>query len=932
MTLGHGPYGRGDYGAGLYGTDEAADFPAGPLKWNVELLLGAWTDVTPLVYERDGVTVTGGRADEGSTADYSKCTFTLNNRDGAFSPRNPLSPWYGVLGRNTQCRVSVVAGTTRMTGAAGGCNAPDTAGNSVTGDIDIRWDGWFESWRAAAADLAYKYGSAGNRSWYFHLTAAGALSLTWSADGTTAITATSTQPVPYPSTGRKALRVTLDVNNGAAGNTATFYTSDTAAGTWVQLGAAVVTAGTTSLFDSTDSIVIPAGATRAVYSMSALNGIAGTAVANPDFTAQADEATTLTDAAGNVWTFTLGAACSARRYRFWGEITTLPQRWSTGGADAWVPVQASGIMRRLAAGATALRSTLYRGLVDNGLRAYWPCEDEAGASSLASGIGGPPMTFTGTPTLAAFSEFKASAPIPTTNNAKWMGLVPAYTGTGEVEVRFLLGAPGALTNNAPICVIYTTGTVRRWFLTYTTAGGGGLDLQAYDAAGALITSTGATIETIDGKNWYVAVQLDQQGADVFAQYAVYEIGTDGYSGNSMFVVGNTVTACTKIEIDRNSNQDNMAVGQISIGSSLITPVFSTDLFDQSLAYAGRERASGRVQRLCSEEGIGLSLRGYAGASAGASELSPSMGAQLPLPLLDLLRECERTDDGTLFETRGQFGLAYRPRLGNYNRTAALTLAYGSHNVAALEDNPDDFAVINDVVVSRADGSSSHAVQETGPLNVQDPPAGAGRYPATVPINNFYDSELPNQASWRRRQGTVDEARHPGLVVDMANPSLSGNAALTAQVLDLELGDRVDVHSGGAAVLPPDDITLALLGYQETINTFEHTLTLNCAPDAGYQVAVYGDAGSRYSAVGATLGASYSATDVSLSVVTSGRAAWGHGDGDFDILVAGERMTVTAISGTVSPQTFTVTRSVNGVVKAQTSGAAVGLFHPVYYAL
>ena len=37
---------------------------------------------------------------------------------------------------------------------------------------------------------------------------------------------------------------------------------------------------------------------------------------------------------------------------------------------------------------------------------------------------------------------------------------------------------------------------------------------------------------------------------------------------------------------------------------------------------------------------------------------------------------------------------------------------------------------------------------------------------------------------------------------------------------------------------------------------------------------------------------------------------------FDINVAGERITVTAITGSSTPQTFTVTRAVNGVSKAQ----------------
>jgi hypothetical protein len=48
-------------------------------------------------------------------------------------------------------------------------------------------------------------------------------------------------------------------------------------------------------------------------------------------------------------------------------------------------------------------------------------------------------------------------------------------------------------------------------------------------------------------------------------------------------------------------------------------------------------------------------------------------------------------------------------------------------------------------------------------------------------------------------------------------------------------------------------------------------------------------------------------------------------------VGGERVTVTNITGASSPQTFTVTRSVNGVIKAHSAGAEVHLWSPVYFA-
>jgi hypothetical protein len=70
-----------------------------------------------------------------------------------------------------------------------------------------------------------------------------------------------------------------------------------------------------------------------------------------------------------------------------------------------------------------------------------------------------------------------------------------------------------------------------------------------------------------------------------------------------------------------------------------------------------------------------------------------------------------------------------------------------------------------------------------------------------------------------------------------------------------------------------------------------------------------------------------ATDSGSAIWTTNSADW-----PFDILVGGERMTVTAISGASSPQTFTVTRSVNGIMKTHSAGESVTLFAPSFAAL
>lgn len=73
----------------------------------VELYLGeAWVDISPFVYYKNRVKITRGRGDETAQVSPQTCTFTINNRDGRFSPRNPVGPYYGQIGRNTPVRVS----------------------------------------------------------------------------------------------------------------------------------------------------------------------------------------------------------------------------------------------------------------------------------------------------------------------------------------------------------------------------------------------------------------------------------------------------------------------------------------------------------------------------------------------------------------------------------------------------------------------------------------------------------------------------------------------------------------------------------------------------------------------------------------------------------------------------------------------------------
>lgn len=909
-------------------------FPATVLPLVVEFFLdGSWTDITALghVYRRDMVNVTRGRADEAGVVDRSTCTLTLNNRDGRYSPRNPTGPYYGQLTRNTPIRVAVERGPSYLNLPGGNgdeVTAPDTAALSITGDIDIRVDVQVDDW-SVLNDLASKFKVTGNqRSWALYMNA-GVLVFEWSADGTSTIQKWTTVPVPVPASGRQALRATLDVNNGAAGNTVTFYRSDTISGSWEQLGDPVVTAGTTSIFNSTAVVELgdstdfasdePVGR---MYAFQMRSGIGGTIVANPDFTIQTPGATSFADSVPVTWTVQGNAEISNRRYRFHGEVSSWPPRWDLSGRDVYVPIEAAGVLRRLGSNATVLGSALYRGRIfdTSGLVAYWPMEDAEGSTSIAPALDHGPLAIIGSPQLASFDGFAASNPILTLADAEFRGSVPAYTDTGATQVRCLLAVPAAGdANDQALLTWYTTGSVRRWECHYGT--GGTLGLRAFDGSGTQLFDTGDVAFAVDGKLLLLSVELNQNGADIDHKIVTVAPGASSGTQATGTLAANTVGRVGGVIVNPSGGLLTTSVGHLSV-QNVITSVF--DLGVQLEAWAG-ETAGRRIERLCGEEGLEF-------RRLGDLDDTVRLGQQRPNTLISLLREAADADAGMLYEPREVLGLGYRTRTSLYNQAARLALDYEQHELAAAPSPvDDDSAIVNDMTATREGGSSARAVQETGALSVLAPPDGVGRYQSEATVSVQYDLDLFDQAGWRLHLGTVDEARFPQLAINLAHESFAGDTALTEAAHDLEVGDQVTVVNP-PSWLPPETISQLVQGSAEELGNYEHAITLNCSPASPYEVAVY-DVQGRYESYGTTTNEALDTTETGVDVTTPTGPLWSTAASGFDVMVGGERMTVSAVgaaAGTV--QTLTVVRSVNGVVKSHSTGAEVRMFEPAIYAL
>jgi hypothetical protein len=152
------------------------------------------------------------------------------------------------------------------------------------------------------------------------------------------------------------------------------------------------------------------------------------------------------------------------------------------------------------------------------------------------------------------------------------------------------------------------------------------------------------------------------------------------------------------------------------------------------------------------------------------------------------------------------------------------------------------------------------------------------------------------------------------------------------VTGLDVGDKLSV-TDLPSWLPPDDVALLAQGFTETLTDFTWDIEVNCVAASPYAIteaeSTTGSTVNKADTAGSELASGINTTATSLSVTTTIGPVWtdANAEDGFDIYIGGERMTVTDISGTSSPQTFTVTRSVNGVVKSHLAGAAVRLWTP-----
>lgn len=615
------------------------------------------------------------------------------------------------------------------------------------------------------------------------------------------------------------------------------------------------------------------------------------------------------------------------RTLFLGFADGWTPRWDTlRGNIAVVELSASGTLRRLTQGASPVVSPIRRYLAaTSSVVAYWPMEDGELAEVFAPAVGTAQMTYLGEVDLAQDGDsFLCSAALPTLGAGSIDALVDTYASTDENQVRFLAAFPDSPSwvDDQVLIRIYTSGTIARWDLLYRV--GGALRLRGYNTDGTVNFTSSIVAFEVDGTAIRLSVELVQNGSDVdylFGSTAASATGLTGQWDDT--VTGETVGIVTRVEIAPDGNFDGLTVGHLSVQNeqdSLWTA------FGPLNAFNGEGITSARLTRLCTENGVGLTLYGNATDLLGGTG-ADQMGPQDIATLVTLLQQCEDAEQGQLWDGL-DVGLAYTTRRRHENADPTLTIDAGAGELAPpFEPVDDDQRTRNRATVKRQAGAEATFEDTDGDLGTE----AIGVYDGSLTVNTYSDGSLLDLASWLVHRGTVPGYRYPSVTVD-----LGATPGLAAEALSLFPGARIDVENLDDALtgMQGETVSLTVEGIQHKLTPYTWRVTATCSPYRPWKIATVAEESDDTAeeafrvdcdADACSLTSSVSAGATSFDVTIDDGPLWTTDSDDYplDLDIGGVQVTVTACSGSSSPQTFTCA----SFPRSLDSGKRVQLYQP-----
>jgi hypothetical protein len=615
-----------------------------------------------------------------------------------------------------------------------------------------------------------------------------------------------------------------------------------------------------------------------------------------------------------------------------------------GETHSTVQIDISGVGSRLEKNQAPAWSPMRRSiqLADIPPIAYWPLEDPEGSLTAAPAFPGDkamgatgPVVFgfaSGVPTEQYLSRYGTKPLASLAAGARLSVQVPSTSGATQWSVALtseMYTPEVPAVTEIRIMEWQTPGTYNRWALVGTATG---YQVRAYnDTAG-----TSTNVCTYAGGAYGVQIDFEVEAVQSGGQINVdLQIDSNSHaSGSVTGTVGGTPTRVT-LNPDRVNTTASVTprglrfiAGHLRIFDNVLASAlpFYYDTEQNSLLLRGdtawyQESAHQRIKRLCQEERVPITILGDP-ATTGLTQLN----AQQDGTFTELVEAAAESESGGLLYEAG-FGYHYLPRSTRCNIGVALTVdmaTYAHSGDAAEVLVPQlDSRAPTYWTVQRTDGSSGswQASEEYRQRR------GTIREEVTVDV--LRDEDLEAHAAWRGHLGVdATEARYPTLQIDLA-----ANPDLVEDWLDCDIGSRVQ-RTNQPTIAGIGVIDQLIDGYTETLSPRGWSVSANCAPASPWDVALVDDSDARVDTDGSELAAGATASATSLQVAVTDGPLWTTDPAEFpfDAYIDGIRVTVTAIAGATSPQTWTVVRGVDGFDKALPLGAQVRLWTPAYISL
>lgn len=886
------------------------------------LVDGVWTDVTDVgggVRYEPNITVERSSLGYLSKGDPTKVTLNLDNRDGTYSPKNLLSPLYGMLGRNTKLRVAYrpnrgsytdVTDTFSRTASSGwgtadsghlwsftGFGTVTAADWDVTGGVGRHKVGAANAWRLSYIPLSiedvditttFTAPSVSGGSVDVNLIFRGIddvsplLTVRLNTDHSVTVQFTTRESVNLGSATVSGL-----THSGQALRARAYATGDRWYGkVWAAAGAEP---------DDWDLAVVDTTGEPVVPGWAGIETVVNSGNTNPK---------PLTVTYDNV-------SMVQELPRAVVEVPQWPQSWDPSETDIVTQVEGYGPLYAMQQATKPARSCLYRYTLHNEPDFYWPMEDGQDSVSAASAVDGvgPLVAYqavaTITPGLLAFGQGKGSggsAPIlDLASGGSLTAIVPDngnFTDHWSIDwvARFPLNGQDDDGGNPGTMLTWTTASSGTNLDQFTVDAGFTWRLFYGDASAnqgrAIATGSSLPNPYTDGQPHHYRVTAEQHGSDVTISL-YYDGVLVGLGGDFSDDGEPTATLGRITEVRVNDSTPDGGDWMPSIGHVTIwygdTPSSGGTAADAAAGFPG-EWSTSRFRRLCREDSVAYQVDE---PLTGPRTL---MGPQQVGRFIDLLDAVRSTERGYIYELRGSFALGFCTRPLLYNQDAALELDYDAGHFTSMPRPDNTFEIVsNDVTVSAIGGTSGRAVDTDGPLGTD----AIGPRDIGIDINS-YDADYPRQvAGWILAQATETDEMFPSLAVTLTadTDDTMFEQAITADVTNAMTVDNLPVWVGS------NSRNLLLVATQETLGRYLWDLNYSTIPGNVYQVLVLDDpVRSKLDSDASSLVSAIASSDTTFSVITeSGHSAWTTTDAEFgadgplDVTVRDERIRVTDIA-------------------------------------